>query len=165
MTRTDSPRSLAGDKQFTRDVAKQLDRRRMRRRMTIWSALLGLVVAAATYLRCGSGFGLGTGTGTGKDDGNGAVRPVAGPRRCAVRVAPAGITVDGKAMSRDEAVDACKAATGVDVVVTGDAREGDWQALRAALVAAGIQDIRVREPVAPGGGPAGSTAGGSASSK
>jgi hypothetical protein len=153
MTRNDAPRSLAGDKQFTRDVAKQLDRRRMRRRMTLWSALLGLIVAAATYLRCGSGFGLGTGTGTGKDD-HGAVRPVAGPQRCAVRVTPGGITVDGKPMSRDQAVDACKATTGADVVVTGDAREGDWQALRAALVAAGVQDIRVRERVTPGDGPA-----------
>jgi hypothetical protein len=150
MTRTDSPRSLAGDKQFTRDVAKQLDRRRIRRRMTLWSALLGLIVAAAAYLRCGSGFGLGTGTGNG-NDGNSAVRPVAGPQRCAVRVGPSGITVDGKPMSRDQAVDACKATTGVDVVVTGDAREGDWQELHAALVSAGVQDIRVRERAAPGG--------------
>ena len=149
MTRTDSPRSLAGDKQFTRDVAKQLDRRRMRRRMTIWSALLGLIVAAAAYLRCGSGFGLGTGTGNG-NDGNGAVRPVAGARRCAVRVGPSGITVDGKPMTRDQAVDACKATTGADVLVTGDARQGDWQELQAALVAAGVTDIRVREPVGPG---------------
>jgi len=155
MTRTDPPRSLAGDKQFTRDVAKQLDRRRMRRRMTVWSALLGLIVAAAAYLRCGSGFGLGTGTGNG-NDGNGAVRPVAGPRRCAVRVTPSGITVDGKPMPRDEAVEVCKAAAGVDVVVTGDAREGDWQELRKAFVAAGIQDIRVREPVPGGGSAAGS---------
>ena len=161
MTRTDSPRSLAGDKQFTRDVAKQLDRRRMRRRMTVWSALLGLIVAAAAYLRCGSGFGLGTGNGNGHD-GNGAVRPVAGPRRCAVRVGPSGITVDGKPMSRDEAVDACKAATGADAVVTGDAREGDWQELRKALAAAGVQDIRVREPASPGGG---SAAAGSANPK
>ncbi|HSR98426.1 MAG TPA: hypothetical protein VLM79_15315 [Kofleriaceae bacterium] len=151
MTRTDSPRSLAGDKQFTRDVAKQLDRRRIRRRMTIWSALLGLIVAAAAYLRCGSGFGLGTGTGTGKDDDHAAVRPVTGPRRCTVRIGPDGIAVNGKPMSRDDAVDACKATTGVDAVVTGDARQGDWQELRAALVAAGVQDIRVREPVAPGG--------------
>ena len=151
MTPANPPTSRTGDRQFARDVAKQLDRRRMRRRMTIWSALLGLIVAAAAYLRCGSGFGLGTGTGTGKEDGNAAVRPVAGPQRCAVRVGPSGITVDGKPMSRDQAVDACKATTGVDVVVTGDAREGDWQELRAALVSAGVQDIRVREPSAPAG--------------
>jgi hypothetical protein len=150
MTRTDSPRSLAGDKQFTRDVAKQLDRRRMRRRMTVWSALLGLIVAAAAYLRCGSGFGLGTGTGNG-NDGQGAVRPVAGPRRCSVRVGPDGITVDGKPMSRDQAVDACKATSGADVLRTGDSRQGDWEELQAALVAAGVKDIRMREPVGTGG--------------
>ena len=154
MTRPEPPSSFTGtgDKRFVRDVAKQLDRRRMRRRMTIWSALLALIVAAAGYLRCGSGFGVGTGTGTGKEAGTEPVRPAAGPRRCAVRVALAGITVDGKPMSRDEAVAACKETTGVDAVVTGDAREGDWQELRAALVAAGIQDIRVRETVSPGSG-------------
>jgi hypothetical protein len=146
MTRASPPTSRTGDRQLARDVAKQLDRRRMRRRMTIWSALLALVVAAATYLRCGSGFGVGTGTGAGRDDGAGPVRPVAGPRRCAVRVAPGAITVDGKAMSRDEAVAACKATTGADVVVTGDAREGDWQELRAALEAAGVKDISLRQP-------------------
>jgi hypothetical protein len=153
MTRPEPPSSYTGtdDKRFVRDVAKQLDRRRMRRRMTIWGALLALIVAAAGYLRCGSGFGVGTGTGTGTE-GAGPVRPVTGPRRCAVRVAPSGITVDGKSMSRDEAVAACKATTGADVVVTGDAREGDWKELRAALVTAGVQDIRVRESVSPGSG-------------
>jgi hypothetical protein len=157
MTRPEPPSSYpgTGDKRFVRDVAKQLDRRRMRRRMTIWSALLALIVAAAGYLRCGSGFGVGTGTGTGKEAGTEPVRPVAGPRRCALRVALAGITVDGKPMSRDEAVAACKATTGVDAVVTGDARQGDWEELRAALVAAGIQDIRVRETVSPGSGGSG----------
>jgi hypothetical protein len=149
MTRATPPTSRTGDRKFARDVAKHIDRRRMRRRMTVWSALLALVVAAATYLRCGSGFGVGTGTG-GNDDSS-PVRPVAGPKRCAVRVAPAGITVDGKPMSRDEAVAACKAATGADVVVTGDAREGDWQELRAALDAAGVKDISLRQPSSPAG--------------
>ena len=158
MTRPEPPSSYTGtgDKRFVRDVAKQLDRRRMRRRMTIWSALLVLIVAAAGYLRCGSGFGIGTGTGTGKEEA-GPVRPVTGPRRCAVRVAPSGITVDGKPMSRDEAVAACKATTGADVVITGDAREGDWKELRAALVAAGVQDIRTREAVSPGSAGSGSS--------
>ena len=151
MTRANPPTSGTGDRKFARDVAKQLDRRRMRRRMTIWSALLALIVAAAGYLRCGSGFGVGTGTGAGTAAGTAPVRPVAGPRRCALRVAPAGITVDGKPMSRDEAVAACKEATGADVVVTGDAREGDWQELRTALEAAGVKDISLRQP-SPGAG-------------
>jgi hypothetical protein len=147
MTRATPPTSRTGDRQFARDVAKHVDRRRLRRRMTIWRALLALIVAAATYLRCGSGFGVGTGTGDNNGAGEGPVRPVAGPKRCAVRVAPGGITVDGKPMSRDEAVEACKAATGADVVVTGDAREGDWQDLRAALEAAGVKDISLRQPL------------------
>jgi hypothetical protein len=129
MTRATPPTSRTGDRQFARDVAKHVDRRRLRRRMTIWSALLALIVAAATYLRCGSGFGVGTGTGDNNGAGEGPVRPVAGPKRCAVRVAPGGITVDGKPMSRDEAV------------------EGDWQDLRAALEAAGVKDISLRQPL------------------
>jgi hypothetical protein len=152
MTRATPPTSRTGDRQFARDVAKHVDRRRMRRRMTIWGALLALVVAAASYLRCGSGFGVGTGTdtGTGGYDNSSRARPVSGPKRCAVRVAPGAITVDGKPMSRDEAVAVCKAATGADVVVTGDAREGDWEELRAALKAAGV-DVSERHPSPPAG--------------
>jgi hypothetical protein len=150
MTRA-TPPPRTGDRQFARDVAKHIDRRRVRRRMTIWSALIALLVAAATYLRCGSGFGVGTGTGTGDDDDASPVRPVAGPKRCAVRVAPGVLTVDGKPASRDDVVEACKAATGADVVVTGDAREGDWQDLRVALEAAGVKDISLRQP-APAAG-------------
>jgi len=67
-------------------------------------------------------------------------------------VAPGAITVDGKPMSRDDAVAACKATTGADVVVTGDAREGDWQELRAALEAAGVKDISLRQRASPGAG-------------
>jgi hypothetical protein len=131
------------DPTLARDVARQLDRRRMRRRLLLWSALLALVAAAAMYLRCGDGFGLG-GPGKGPGEG-GEVRPVAGPKRCDLRVAKAGITVDGKPMLRDEAVAACKAAGGADVVVTGDAREGDWKDLRGALETAGVTEIAVHD--------------------
>jgi hypothetical protein len=41
---------------------------------------------------------------------------------------------------------------GADVVITGDAREGDGQALVRALKAAGIADIVVHEPPAAGSG-------------
>lgn len=132
-----TPPSRPHDRQFARDVAKQIDRRRTRRRLTRWTALLALVLAAAAYLRLGGGLGrLGLGNGDG-DDGD-ARRPLAGPQRCAIRVSAAGITVGGKPMARDAAIAACKGAPGADVVVTGDAREGDWQDLRAALEAAGI---------------------------
>jgi hypothetical protein len=132
-----TPPSRPHDRQFARDVAKQIDRRRTRRRLTLWSGLLALIIAAAAYLRLGGGLGaLGLGGGNG-DDGE-ARRPPAGPQRCAIRISASGITVGSKPMARDAAVAACKGTAGADVIVTGDAREGDWQDLRAALEAAGI---------------------------
>jgi len=138
---TQPPRT---DPRLARDVAKHLDRRRMRRRVVVWTALLAAVIAASMYLTCGHGFGLG-GAGEGPGEGPGSARPLTGPRRCTVRVAATGITVDGKAMSRSQAVAACKAAGGADVLVTGDAREGEWKALKAALESA-VTDIVVHEP-------------------
>jgi len=106
--------------------------------------LLALVAAAALYLRCGQGFGLG---GQGKGSGEpGSVRTIAAPARCAIRVSASGITVDGKPMRRDEAVAACKATAGADVVVTGDARQGDWDDLRSALDAAGVATFLRDQP-------------------
>jgi len=130
-----------------REVAKQLDRRRLRRKATLWTGFLGLVAAGAMYLRCGHGFGIGTGDGPG--DGGGSAHTATGPVRCTVRVAKAGITIAGKTMTRDEAAAACKAGGGgAEIVVTGDAREGDWTELYAALVSAGVTDISRRTPAA-----------------
>jgi len=151
MTTSAPPSPPRGDR-FARDVARQLDRRRLRRRLLLWVALLVVVALAALYLRCGGGLGLGTGSGNG--DGPRSPRPLAAPARCALRVAAAGITVDGKPMGRDEAVAACKATTGADVVITGDAREGDWKELNSALGAAGVTDIVVHQPPASGSGAA-----------
>lgn len=129
------------NERFAKDVAKQLDRRRMRRKLTLWAAFAALIALAVTYVTCGQGFGLG-GKGKGKGDGagSGSARAMvdAGPTRCAIRVAAAGITVDGKPATREAAVTACKAASGADVVVTGDARQGDWDALKTALETAGV---------------------------
>ena len=44
----------------------------------------------------------------------------------------------GKPATRTKAVAACKSTTGADVIVTGDAREGDWRDLRTALEAAHV---------------------------
>lgn len=135
------------DRQFARDVAKQLDRRRTRRRATMWTGLLALIIAAAGYLRFGGGMGaLGLGGG-GSGDERRALTP---PARCAIRVSAAGITVAGKPMARDAAVAACQDAPGADVTVTGDAREGDWQDLQSALQAAGIKDVAVHQPRSAG---------------
>ncbi len=141
MTKPNQPMPRTGDDRFARDVAKQLDRRRMRRKLGWWTAVLALLVAAALYLRFGGGFGLGLGglgKGSGSAGGPGSAHTLTAPRRCAIRVTASGIIVDGKPMPRDEAVDACKATAGADVVVTGDARQGDGDALLDALKAAGV---------------------------
>lgn len=106
-----------------------------------WLLILALLVAALLYLRCKGGLGLGSaGLGTEDEDEPKAVAadlPDAGVPRCTLRLSAEGITVDGRAVSADQAIAACKRG-GADVIVTGDARQGDWDSLRAALDAAGV---------------------------
>ncbi|HET7505488.1 MAG TPA: hypothetical protein VFK02_30920 [Kofleriaceae bacterium] len=142
-----TPTSPSRDPRFARDVAKHIDRRRLRRRLTLWTLLLVLVAAAAAYLRCGQGLGLGGFGEGGGGPGPSSPRPLA-QLRCAVRVTGSGILVDGKPRSLDEAVAACKDTGKAEVVVTGDAPHRDGPALIEALKAAGITDIVVREPPA-----------------
>jgi len=145
------------DRRFARDVAKQVDRRRVRRRVTVWSALLALVAAGAAYLRCGSGFGLGGlggRGGFGGDDGERAPREAVRVSRCAIRITAARITVDGKPRSRDDAIAACKTAPGVDIYLSGDARHGDGRELGEALAAAGARNVEIHEPPVPVAPPA-----------
>lgn len=145
MTKPNPPAPRTGDDRLARDTAKHLDRRRMRRKLVLWTAVLALLVAAARYLTCGHGFGLG---GTGEAGGPGSARTLVAPRRCAIRVTARGITVDGKPMRRDEAVAACKATAGAEVVVTGDARQGDRDDLLGALDAAGVPAFLRDQPPA-----------------
>jgi hypothetical protein len=148
------------DRRFAKDVAKHLDRRRMRRRLFGWTFVLGAIALAASYLTCGQGFGLGgkgPGKGEGSGPGSGSVQALispddAGPSRCQIRIAASGITVAGKPATVDEALAACKGVTAAEVLVTGGAREGDWEDLKAAFDHAGIQILRVE----PKGGSAGS---------
>ncbi|HEX4420923.1 MAG TPA: hypothetical protein VH165_23565 [Kofleriaceae bacterium] len=133
------------DPKFVRDVAKQVDRRRVRRRVTLWTLLLGVVAAAAMYLRCGTGFGLGGGGGSGT--GPGSVQPLVS-HRCALRISAAGITVDGKPMSRDQAVAACQAAGSAELTEVGDTPEGRIDELHAALKAADVP-FSVRDSSSP----------------
>lgn len=140
------PTRPPADRQFARDVAREIDHRRMRRRLTLWAVLLALASAAALYLRCGGGFGLLGIGGAGEGGGDGAPRALVRPNRCSIHVSPRGITIEGKAVSRDAAVAACKAAPGVDIWPTGDVRHGDVEDLRAALEAAGATGIDVRPP-------------------
>ncbi len=134
------------------DVARALHRRMRRRRWFGFGAFAALVALVLYFVTCGHGFGLG-GAGNGKGVGKGAragssvvAASDAGPRRCAVHVTAAGYTVDGKPVTtRDAVVSACRATTGAEVTITGDAREGDWDELRAALEAANVA-IYVRGP-------------------
>src|SRR5205823_6451466 len=126
-----SPRSWILMSEFAKQVAKQLDHRQRRRRVMFLGAFGTLVALAVFYLRCGSGFGIG-GAGTGSGSGIASPAPPS-LKRCAIKVTAQGIFVDGKKLARDAAVDACKKTTGADVIVTGDARQGDWDDLRAAL--------------------------------
>ena len=114
-----------------------------KRGLLVWAAIAGLIALAIMYWRCGGGFGIGAGDGVGAGEGTGegTAQPVIDPgvKRCQLRLAAAGITVDGKAMSQAEAVAACKKAGGAEIVVTGDARQGDWDKLRSALDEAGVR--------------------------
>ena len=116
------------------------------RKLIVLAALVALVVLAATYVTCGHGFGLGGGGGTGLSPGSGkgtggsattAEKRSPAPR-CQVRVDATGIHVDGKDVDQAGAVAACKPSGAADVLVTGDAVQGTWDALRGALDAAGV---------------------------
>ena len=127
-------------KDFARDVAKQIERRAARRKWMWRSVIAGIVVIAIVYLRCGRGWGLG-GSGSGSGSGNGsgsgvATAPADARTSCTIHVATTGVTVDGKAATREQAVDACRGLL-AHVDVDGNVREGDWLELREALDAAG----------------------------
>jgi hypothetical protein len=92
-------------------------------------AVVGYAIYYLLTHRGGGDAIVASGTGSGSSDA---------PKRCDVRVAAAGISVDGKPATQVEAVAACKGRPGADVVVTGDARQGDWDDLRAAFDASGI---------------------------
>ncbi len=116
-----------------------------------WGRLLvvGLFIAAAVlaflYLQCFGGWGVG-GKGKGEGEGKGSARPAltvrdAGVPRCQLRVDSQGISVNGSAGDVAAALAACKKAGAADVVVTGAARQGQWDALKSALEGAGVQSF------------------------
>jgi hypothetical protein len=144
------------DKQFARQVAREMHRQRRRRRMLLWLLLLAIVAAAAMYLRCGTGWGIGGwGFGQGDGEGEGSKRIIdTEPKTCSVRISKAGITVDGKKMTREETVAACKKTAGAHVKVIGDTLQGDWEALKVALQEGGVTIRSIEQPRAPGSGSA-----------
>lgn len=139
------PKQVAKD--LTKDVAKELERRKRRRRLVALAVWIAAIVAAVLYLRCGSGWGTG-GAGPGSGGKQAAPGTVDPNKRCQLKVDAAGVMLENKRMHREEAVEICKRTTGAEVTVTGDAREGDWAQLRAALTAAHV-DVIVHEPHGP----------------
>jgi hypothetical protein len=134
-------------------------RREVRKRRVPWLLLI-LVAALAAFLlyaECGGGWGLGTGGGDeiGASSSDSPRKPAvtlpadAGVPRCQLRLGADGITVDERAVSQEEAVTLCKKAGGADVVVTGDARQGDWDALRTRLEADGVATFVRGAPQTP----------------
>jgi hypothetical protein len=128
------------------EASQRLQRRSRRRRLLFWLLAIGAIAAAVLLIRCGGGFGLGKGgLGVGGGSARGLRAPTgsgsasaAAPARCAVRVDGSGITLGGTAAAVGEVVTACRASGGADVVVAGDARQGTWDELRAALDGAGV---------------------------
>ena len=120
---------------FSKQVAKELDKRQRRRKLGwlgVWATLIALAVI---YLRCGNGWGTGDGEGSaGKGSGSAKATSTntstTGEKRCAIRVANDGTTMEGKPATAKQIITKCKA---VDVVVTGDAKEGEWKQLCGAL--------------------------------
>lgn len=123
-----------------------------RRKVARLGAAAAAVVAAvllAPWKRCGAelGFWPGGGPGEGEPDrpktASGPGGPGGGdeaPRpRCKIRLDASGLALDGAAADQAAVVTACKSAGGADVVVTGDAVQGAWDGLRAALIEAGVE--------------------------
>lgn len=121
-----------------KQVAKALDQRQRRRKVVMLLALAAIIAAIIVYGTCGRGWGLGKGEGDGSGSGPGQVVDAA-PQRCQILVRADGIIVNGAPTAYTEAIAACKGATSADVIVTGDAREGDWKQLEAALTTAKIE--------------------------
>ena len=129
---------------MTRSAPERLSRRDRLRRALFWIAVGAALVLALVLVQCGGGFGLGGGGGSGVGGGRRAIGTSDGSGsgaaipRCALRVDATGIALDDRAVSIADAVAACHRAGGAEVLVTGDARQGTWDALRAALDAAAI---------------------------
>lgn len=130
-----------------KEIAKHIDRRRMRRKLVLWGGLIGAIALAIVYLTCGRGWGLG-GAGSGSGGGGtaeGIASLDAGPAQCELKLAPDGITEAGTKLTREQAIEHCKVSGRAIVTVTGNTVQTDWDELKAALEAAKVTVFR-REP-------------------
>lgn len=120
-------------------------------RLVVGTGVVGLIVAAVLYLRCGDGFGFGRGDGTGKakevQDAveKASTQPAASLRPCQLRLDGAGLSLGDRRVRVEEAVRACKETSGAELVATGDAVYGELERLRETLERAGVK-VFVRHP-------------------
>lgn len=116
---------------IARETARELQyrdaRRRWKRNGAIAGVTVGAVLLAMLFLKLGQSVGTGR-AGT-------APTPPQHPR---IRIDASGITIDGTPAGIGDAVSRALRAGGADVVVTGDARQGDVDQLLAALRASGV---------------------------
>ena len=142
------------DPTLARDVARHLDRRRGRGKPALLLLIAAAIGLAIAYLRCGDGLGLG---GSGRDSATSGSQtskvPLAAPAtECSIRVTAKGLSVDGKPASREQVLETCQRTRRASVVVTGDARQGDWDELKAALESMAIT-VEVRSRLDSNDGP------------
>tara|TARA_R110002096_G_scaffold436038_2_gene665820 strand:- start:87540 stop:88007 length:468 start_codon:yes stop_codon:yes gene_type:complete len=74
--------------------------------------------------------------------------------RCAIRVDAVGVQLGGEAAEVSAILVACKARGEADLTVTGDAKFGTADELRAALSAAGIRVFEAKASAPPAAAPA-----------
>jgi hypothetical protein len=105
----------------------------------LWTKLSGIGIGGGSSINSGSGSSPNgtvptapTATAPSSTDSSQASQPAL----CAIRLSSTGLTINGVAATIDQ-VSSC--TQGANVIVSGDARQGDVDALQTALSASGIQ--------------------------
>ena len=121
----------------------------------------GAVIALIIFLVGGIGIGTGPGDGDSEDQSDPAEknpqeladqaapeREAAPPPPCELRLDRRGLWRNDQLIDTKAAIAACEPARHANLVVTGDARQGDYDDLEEALVSAGIRVSTLRPPPA-----------------
>lgn len=125
----------------------------MAREKKKWSTAekIGLGLAI-WWLIGGGGLGIGSSAGTIGLSAGGKRASWARPPRPRIRVDANGYTIAGRKVTVAEALALAQAAGGADLVITGDAKEGDVDAIRAALAKGAGGDVGVKDASAAAAG-------------
>jgi hypothetical protein len=136
---------------------------RRRSRWAVRGIFAAVLAALLGYIRCGAQLGVGGGAGAPSQPSQPGAERVTAPAppdapvaRCQLRLDGGGLWLLGPTGQAPTevaaAVAACTAAGGADVVLTGEARQGAWDELRAALDAAAVPSF-VRGAAGAAGAP------------